>query len=212
MEPSHPMALFDDVVTVTLLAAAAFFVALSFGLLLRYRQVSQRINASSDLGHDLWGALEQRMKKQDERILDMYGRLEVVQSRVLAATAPHEPQAMPPLPVVAPPPSQQDEEPKPVTAPVLDSSQVAQQTEPVMESQASQPVEVGLQLDETQLAAVRLLAESPKNTRQITDALKKSREHTARIMKELFEWGLVRRNDTTKPFVYQLTDSGKRYL
>ena len=202
------MALLDDAVTLTLLTAASFFVALSIGLLLRYRQVSERINASSDLGHDLWSALEQRMKKQDERILDMYGRLEVVQSRVLAATAPREPAAVPPMPTLTPPPTPQQEKPEPVT----ERTPVTQQSEPVMESQVSQPLGTNHQLDETQLAAVRLLAESPKNTRQITDALKKSREHTARVMKELFERGLVRRNDTTKPFVYQLTDLGKRYL
>jgi hypothetical protein len=202
------MALLDDAITLALVVSAAFFVVLAFGLLLRYRQVSQKINTSSDLGHDLWSALEQRMKKQDERILDMYGRLEVVQSRVLAATAPHEPPAIPPTPLLAPAPAPEEEKPKPVTEP----SPIMQQPEPVTESQASQVVTPELQLDETQMAAVRLLAESPKNTRQITDALKKSREHTARVMKELFEWGLVRRNDTTKPFVYQLTDQGRAYL
>jgi len=51
-----------------------------------------------------------------------------------------------------------------------------------------------------------------KNTRQLTDALKKSREHTARVMKELFELGLVRRNVAHKPFVYQLTDEGRRFI
>ncbi len=202
------MALLDDVVTLALLASAAFFLALSFGLLLRYRQVSQKIAASSDLGHDLWNALEQRMKKQDERILDMMGRLEVVQSRVVAATAPHEPPTLTPLPPLMPPPSPAEEKPKPVTEP----SPSMQQTTSRPESQASQPAPQELQLDETQLAAVRLLAESPKNTRQITDSLKKSREHTARVMKELFDWGLVRRNDSTKPFVYQLTDEGRRHL
>ena len=202
------MALLDDAVTLTLFATAAFFVALSIGLLLRYRQVSQRINASSDLGHDLWSALEQRMKKQDERILDMYGRLEVVQSRVLAATTPHEPSVEPPIPPMTPPPAPQQEKLEPVTEQVP----ATQQSEPVMESQTSHPLETHYELDETQLAAVRLLAESPKNTRQITDALKKSREHTARVMKELFERGLVRRNDATKPFVYQLTDQGRGYL
>ena len=202
------MALVDDVVVFALLAAAAFFVALAIGLLLRYRQVSQRITASSDLGHDLWSALEQRMKKQDERILDMYGRLEVVQSRVLAATVPHEPPSAPPMPSMTPAPTLAEESPKTVT----EHNVTVQHLEPVTESQTSQPEMGELQLDETQLAAVRLLAESPKNTRQITDALKKSREHTARVMKELFEWGLVRRNDSTKPFVYQLTDVGKRYL
>jgi predicted transcriptional regulator len=205
------MALLDDAVTLTLLASAAFFVALALGLLLRYRQVSQRIAASSDLGHDLWNALEQRMKKQDERILDMYGRLEVVQSRVLAATAPHEPPTVAPLPPLTPPPAPEEEKPKPVieTEPVVQQP-TSQLSQP--ESLASQPPVSERQLDETQLAAIRLLGESPKNTRQITDALKKSREHTARVMKQLFEWGFVRRNDTTKPFVYQLTDEGKHYL
>jgi hypothetical protein len=202
------MALLDDATTLALLVSAAFFVALAFGLLLRYRQVSQKISASSDLGHDLWSALEQRMKKQDERILDMYGRLEVIQSRVLAATAPHEPPVMPPLPTLTPTPAPEEEKPKPVTEP----RPALQQSKPVTESQTSQVVTPQLQLDETELTAIRLLAESPKNTRQITDSLKKSREHTARVMKELFEWGLVRRNDTTKPFVYQLTDQGRRYL
>jgi len=46
----------------------------------------------------------------------------------------------------------------------------------------------------------------------LTDVLKKSREHTARTMKGLFERGLVARNDSTKPFVYQLTEEGKHYV
>jgi CTP-dependent riboflavin kinase len=69
-----------------------------------------------------------------------------------------------------------------------------------------------LMLDETQLATLGLLAEGTKNTRQLTDTLKKSREHTARVMKELFELGLVRRNVATKPFVYQITDEGRHKL
>jgi len=59
---------------------------------------------------------------------------------------------------------------------------------------------------------IRLLAEGQKNTRQLTDALQRSREHTARLMKGLFELGLVQRNNATKPFVYQLTDEGRRHL
>ena len=202
------MALLDDMVTLTLLASSAFFVALSFGLLLRYRQVSQRITASSDLGRDLWQALEQRMKKQDERILDMMGRLEVVQSRVMAAAAVHLPASLAHLPPLTPPAAPSQEEQVRVTEP----SPVVQQPESQRESQESQAPPTQVELDETQLAAIKLLSESPKNTRQLTDTLKKSREHTARVMKELFERGLVRRNDSTKPFVYQLTDEGRRYL
>lgn len=191
----------DDLTTYVLLGTSFFFVALSFGLLVRYRQVSQKITSSTDMGHDLWQTLEQRLKKQDERILDMMGRMEVVQARVMSGPAVHIPS--PPAPAPLPAPSV--EGPAHVTEP----SPVAQQPESQHKSQAPSP---SRELDETQLAAIKLLSGSPKDTRELTDALKKSREHTARIMKELFELGLVRRNDSTKPFVYQLTDEGRRFL
>jgi outer membrane biosynthesis protein TonB len=209
------MALFDDLVTLVLLASAGFFVALSIGLLVRHRQVSQIINASSDVGHDLWAALEQRMKKQDERIIDVMGRLEVVQSRMMsAAVAQPAPPAAPPAPVPEQP-AQPEAKPSDVMPPAHEMQQPqppASQPESHLESRESQAPPVPAALDETQLAVIRLLAEGQKNTRQLTDALKKSREHTARLMKGLFELGLVLRNNATKPFVYQLTDEGRRRL
>jgi DNA-binding transcriptional ArsR family regulator len=187
-----------DVVTLALLAASFFFVALSFALLVKYRQVSERINVSTDLGRDLWTSLEQRLKKQDERILDMMGRVEVIQSRVMTAASAQA--------AIAP-------SGPPTVSPIV--PQAVQQPES-QESQPSQaaptPPEAASDLDETQLAALKLLSEAPKNTRQLTDALGKSREHTARIMKALFESGLVKRNDSSKPFVYELTDNGRRRL
>ncbi len=202
------MALVDDVVTAALLASAAFFVALAFGLLIRYRQLSQKITASSDLGRDLWQALEQRMRKQDERILDVMGRLEVIQSRVLAPSA-SQPSVSPSVVSIggAHPPPPQD-----VVPDVITTATPAQRPESQEESHISQPPSDRVRLDETQLKVVGLLAESPKNTRQLTDAIGMSREHTARLMKALFEAGVVGRNDATKPFVYQLTEQGRRYL
>lgn len=204
----------DDLATYALLTASFFFVALSFALLLRYRQISQRINVSTDLGRDLWSSLEQRLKKQDERILDMMGRFEVVQSRVMAVTATQISTSLSPIPAIVPPKPPTEEGPKDVTG----SSPNMQQPES-QESQKSQESQTLAEfpgaehdLDETQLAAIKLLAEGEKSTRQLTDALMKSREHTARIMKELFELGLVSRNDKTKPFVYQLTGEGRRHL
>jgi len=111
------LALLDDFVTLGLLAAAGFFVALAVGLLVRYRQVSQKINASSDVGRDLWMALEQRMKKQDERILDVMGRLEVVQSRMMAAVVTQTPPPSPPVPPTPEPQVQLEERPVDVTSP-----------------------------------------------------------------------------------------------
>jgi len=202
------MAFVDDLITAVLLASTAFFVALASGLLIRYRRLSQKITASSDLGRDLWQALEQRMKKQDERILDVMGRLEVIQSRVLAASPPQPPASSTPVstPAAQPPTSQE------AGADVMQVAPSVQQPQSREESRASQAPSSQIRLDATQLKVLGLLAESPRNTRQLTDAVGMSREHTARLMKALFEVGLVTRNDATKPFVYQLSDQGRRYL
>jgi DNA-binding transcriptional ArsR family regulator len=202
------MALVDDLVTTVLLASATFFVVLALGLLIRYRQASQKISASSDLGRDLWQALEQRMKKQDERILDVMGRLDVIQSRVLAAPASQPPASPPPIST----PAAQPLPPQEVVAGVMPLVPPVQQPESQQESHTSQVPSSQVRLDETQLKVIGLLAESSKSTRQLTDAIGMSREHTARLMKSLFEAGMVTRNDATKPFVYQLTDQGRRHL
>jgi hypothetical protein len=206
----------DDVTTYALLTVSFFFVALAVGLLAKYRQVSTRINASTDLGHDLWSSLEQRLKKQDERILDVMGRLEVIQARVMAGTAAQAPPALSQLPVVAPPPPAVDEGPPPVTEP----SPIMQQPESQESQQPEMPVQsskVPAELDKTERLALGLLSGGPLATPDILKGLinkggPRSREHAARLMKELFEKGLVSRNDSSKPFVYQLTDEGKRRL
>ena len=202
------MALIDDLVTAILLAAAAFFVALALGLLVRYRQISRKVTDSTDLGRDLWQALEQRMKKQDERILDVMGRLDVIQARLVAAAAV-QPSIVPPSPVVQTP--QQPPAPEAATdvmPPPTTAHQPESQLGSHLEPRMSQASGSEILLDETQLKVIGLLAESQKNTRQLTDAMGLSREHTARVMKELFDAGLVTRNDANKPFVYQLTDQG----
>ena len=200
----------DDLSTYALLATSFFFVALSFGLLVRYRQISEKINVSADLGRDLWQSLEKRLKKQDERILDMMGRLEVVQSRVLVATtnAPSAQAAFPPPQT----PSSSVAVSETKSEPAAEANPARQQFESQELQTPLGPSKTEMKLDETQLAALKLLSENAQDTRQLTDSLHLSREHTARVMKGLFERGLVRRDDSSKPFVYQLTDQGKLFL
>jgi predicted transcriptional regulator len=40
----------------------------------------------------------------------------------------------------------------------------------------------------------------------------RSREHVSRLMKKLFDDGLVERNTTNRPYTYSITDSGKKYV
>ena len=45
-------------------------------------------------------------------------------------------------------------------------------------------------------------------SRDIQITLKKSREHTSRLMKKLFEEGFVQRNTESKPYTYSITEKG----
>jgi predicted transcriptional regulator len=67
-------------------------------------------------------------------------------------------------------------------------------------------------LDETELSVIKLLSVKPRSSVEIKELIGKSREHAARLMKILFDSGLVSRNTSKKPFVYQLTETGRRYL
>ena len=59
---------------------------------------------------------------------------------------------------------------------------------------------------------LRLITEKPMTSRDIQITIGRTREHTSRMMKKLFEEGLVERNMQTKPFSYYITDKGKAKL
>jgi predicted transcriptional regulator len=56
---------------------------------------------------------------------------------------------------------------------------------------------------------LRLITTKEMTSRDIQITIGRSREHTSRLMKRLFEEGLVQRNNKTKPFTYQITEKGK---
>ncbi len=55
---------------------------------------------------------------------------------------------------------------------------------------------------------LRLITEKPMTSRDIQITIGRTREHTSRMMKKLFEEGLVERNMQTKPFTYKITEKG----
>ena len=59
---------------------------------------------------------------------------------------------------------------------------------------------------------LRLITEKPMTSRDIQITIGRTREHTSRMMKKLFDDGLVERNMQTKPFTYYITDKGKTKL
>jgi len=55
---------------------------------------------------------------------------------------------------------------------------------------------------------LRLITEKPMTSRDIQVTIGRTREHTSRMLKKLFEDGLVERDMSTKPFSYKITEKG----
>jgi len=56
---------------------------------------------------------------------------------------------------------------------------------------------------------LRLITNKPMTSRDIQITLGRSREHTSRLMKKLFDDGYVKRNSDSKPYTYSITNKGK---
>jgi len=56
---------------------------------------------------------------------------------------------------------------------------------------------------------LQLITNKAMTSRDIQITLKRSREHTSRLMKKLFENGYVERNTNSKPYSYSISEKGK---
>ncbi len=155
-------------------------VVISVTVLSRYRALAADAAKSNELAKDLWIALENRLKKQDERIVDLMARVEIYGVR-----------------------SELRGEPVSKTRPVAMRAGVPKEV--VTSRTTGRPAAI-------ERIILKKLVEGPRSSTEIKALIDKSREHTARLMKALFDDGYVVRNDRDRPFVYEITDLGKRYL
>ncbi len=59
---------------------------------------------------------------------------------------------------------------------------------------------------------LQLITNKAMTSRDIQITLKRSREHTSRLMKKLFEDGYVQRNTESKPYSYSISEKGKERI
>jgi predicted HTH transcriptional regulator len=59
---------------------------------------------------------------------------------------------------------------------------------------------------------LQLITTKAMTSRDIQITLKRSREHTSRLMKKLFEDGYVKRNIDSKPYTYSISEKGKEKI
>ena len=59
---------------------------------------------------------------------------------------------------------------------------------------------------------LQLITDKSMTSRDIQITIGRSREHTSRLMKKLFEDGFVERNTNSKPYTYSITEKGREKL
>ena len=59
---------------------------------------------------------------------------------------------------------------------------------------------------------LQLITDKSMTSRDIQITVGRSREHTSRFMKKLFEDGFVKRNTNSKPYTYSITEKGREKL
>lgn len=181
----------DDYVIAAAAGVIVASVVILVTLLSRYSKMVQEADKSTRLAKDVWDSVNSRFSVVDARIIDMMVKTEVLSSR-LGLSQPMVPQ---PRSVSIQPGNAQANVTKPT-----ETLRVVAQPVPRVES------------TETEANVLRLLAAGPRTSAQIKEEIGRSREHTARLMKTLFDRGLVIRNDRNKPYVYEITDGGRSYV
>ena len=86
---------------------------------------------------------------------------------------------------------------------------VVKEPEIVLEKQISTPNLSNIEPVSPVDYVLQLITNKAMTSRDIQITTKRSREHTSRLMKKLFESGLVQRNTETKPYSYSITEKGK---
>jgi len=87
--------------------------------------------------------------------------------------------------------------------------EVIKEPEIVLEKQISTPNLSNIEHVSPVDYVLQLITNKAMTSRDIQITTKRSREHTSRLMKKLFESGLVQRNIETKPYSYSITEKGK---
>jgi predicted transcriptional regulator len=191
---SSDVALLDDIVIGVAAAVSTTCIVIMFSLLTKYRRLVSDQTKSGELAKSLWESMSARLATQDARIVDLMARFEVYSVRRTATSAP----------VSAHDPGVKVAVSQELTS-QIPTSQVLSQPR-VQSGQATRTT------NNTEATILRSLLEGPRTSNSIRQVIQVTREHNARLLKGLYNRGLVMRNDQHKPFVYEITEAGKTYL
>lgn len=102
-----------------------------------------------------------------------------------------------------------------LTSQNIHSSDIRRETYPKISQQDinnSQHIDLSDKQNSTNYYILKILLKESLTSNEIKNAIGRTREHTARLMKKLYDLKFVDRDITTKPFKYRLTEQGKKYI
>jgi len=70
------------------------------------------------------------------------------------------------------------------------------------------PVDIG----PIELQILKYIATGSKTSREVQDTIKRSREHTARLLKVLYQKNYLSRENKGKYFLYSITENGRQFI
>jgi len=174
---------------ILLLASASLF-SISIYHVYMIRNAAREKRESVEILDNIAGEMRMRLDRQEKKLVEQDVRLDVTEAILRRLT----------------PPIQADRAP---VASVKSSDITSKAVEITSRQRVVEPgKKLVVSLTPTELEALKALKEGLTSAREIEDRLGRSREHTARLMKRLFEKGLVVRDDSKKPYVYKMTEEG----
>jgi len=201
----------EDVVIVTIASVTLF---ISILVLARYLPEIRRITKEQkDAGGIIKGVISElhdRLGQQDQKILDQQVRLDVIElklDQLSKASGKEEREAIKVHEV---------SDTRRILEEVKDLLKNLGKSEfipsKIQQKEEVKEIKILGELSPTESSVLKLLMEGVQTPRQIQQRINKSREHTARLMKRLYESGYVIREERKRPYVYEITQKGKELM
>ena len=176
---------------VILSGIVAFLVGL-FGLYLYYK-IKPYVNLKKNALDPVY---VERLEYYEKQLIDMKIRMDAIDMESLSVKTPESPQQTKEFTK-----NMQPEAPK--SDPVVSDKPTNHQ---------KQEITPNLPHGDVTEYVLKLITNKPMTSRDIQITIDRSREHTSRLMKKLFDDGYVDRNTSTKPYTYSITQKGKERI
>jgi predicted transcriptional regulator len=195
---------FDSYLQIMISTLIPFLVGLVFGI--NYKKIKNIMPKRHDNTSIISAIVSEytgKLTKYDSAIAELRVRLDVMESRGQKHTITQQLHSAPTRPIVGSSDMSHDQSRQSIY-----EYHKNKKIEPMNEISDNISSSYDVQNGTTEYV-LKLLNERSMTSREVQQAIGRSREHTSRLMKKLHEFGFVSRDTNTKPFKYALTEASR---